>query len=175
VPKYDADITYNVRDAKWNAKSLTVYPERRPTPKNIDDSEELNTNKLNDMKSALDNLRIVNVARKPAGVAADLKGQQLGDETKVALQRRGFFAQKNPSSDAYEIFSMSGDLQVTLKDGVQYLLRFGKGAGASFEPTDADESSDDGEKKVSLNRFLMVTTRVDDSKFPEPELQRVPE
>ncbi|MFM7927709.1 MAG: hypothetical protein ACKO9Q_08330, partial [Pirellula sp.] len=69
---------------------------------------------------------------------------------------------------------MNGDLQVTIKDGVQYLLRFGKGAGASFEP-ESEEAGEDGQKKVSINRFLMVTTRVDDSKFPEPELDRVPE
>ncbi|MFM8262054.1 MAG: DUF4340 domain-containing protein [Pirellula sp.] len=174
VPNYDADISYNVRDAKWNAKSMTVYAERRPSPKTLDESEELNSNKLNEMKNALDNLRIVNVARKPTGVAADLKGEQLGDETKAALQRRGFFAQRSASGDAYEIFSMNGDLQVTLKDGVQYLLRFGKGAGASFEP-ESEEAGEDGQKKVSINRFLMVTTRVDDSKFPEPELDRVPE
>ncbi|MFM9064763.1 MAG: DUF4340 domain-containing protein, partial [Pirellula sp.] len=174
VPNYDADISYTVRDAKWNAKSMTVYAERRPSPKTLDESEELNSNKLNEMKNALDNLRIVNVARKPTGVAADLKGEQLGDETKAALQRRGFFAQRSASGDAYEIFSMNGDLQVTLKDGVQYLLRFGKGAGASFEP-ESEEAGEDGQKKVSINRFLMVTTRVDDSKFPEPELDRVPE
>jgi hypothetical protein len=175
VPNYDADISYNVRDAKWNAKSMTVYTDRRPSPKTLDESEELNANKLNEMKNALDNLRIVNVARKPAGVAADLKGEQLGEETKGALQRRGFFAQRSQGGDAYEIFSMNGDLQVTLKDGVQYLLRFGKGAGASFEPTETEEAGEDGQKKVSINRFLMVTARVDDSKFPEPELDRVPE
>ncbi|MFZ4080185.1 MAG: DUF4340 domain-containing protein [Pirellula sp.] len=175
VPTYDADITYNVREAKWNAKTMTVYENRRPAPRALDASEELNVSKLNEMKSTLDNLRIVNVARKPAGVAADLKGEQLGDETKVALQRRGFFAQKSTAGNAYEIFSMDGDLQVTLKDGVQYLLRFGRGAGASFEPTDNEDAGQDGQKKVSINRFLMVTTRIDESKFPQPELERVPQ
>ena len=175
VPTYDADITYNVREAKWNAKTMTVYENRRPAPRALDASEELNVSKLNEMKSTLDNLRIVNVARKPAGVAADLKGEQLGDETKVALQRRGFFAQKSTGGNGYEIFSMDGDLQVTLKDGVQYLLRFGKGAGASFEPTDNEDAGENGQKKVSINRFLMVTTRIDESKFPQPELERVPQ
>jgi hypothetical protein len=28
---------------------------------------------------------------------------------------------------------------------------------------------------VSINRFLLVTTRVDESKFPQPELERLPE
>ncbi|MCE2786271.1 MAG: DUF4340 domain-containing protein, partial [Pirellula sp.] len=175
VPNYDADITYNVREAKWNPTSMTVYQEGKPAPRLLDVSEELNSTKLNEMKSALDNLRIVNVSRKPTGVAADLKVEQLSDETKLALQRRGFFAQRGTTGNGYEIFSMNGDLQVTLKDGVQYLLRFGKGAGASFEPTEAEESTEEGQKKVSLNRFLMVTTRIDESKFPQPELDRVPE
>ena len=35
--------------------------------------EELNTAKLDDMKFALDDLKIVDVSRKPAGLSADLK------------------------------------------------------------------------------------------------------
>ena len=175
VPNYDADVTYNVREAKWKPTSLTVYQDRKATPRTLDEGEELNAAKLNEMKSALDNLRIVNVAKKPAGVASDLKGEQLSDATKAALQRRGFFATRGSGSDSYEIYAMNGDLQVTLKDGVQYLLRFGQGAGASFDAAESEQVGEDGQKKVTINRFLLVTARVDESKFPEPELDRVPE
>jgi hypothetical protein len=178
IPNYDADIKFDIRSAKWAPESMTTYSEGKAKPKLLEPSEELNATKLNDMKNALDNLRIANVSKKPAGVAADLRGEQLGDATKSALARRGFFPVRRSGQQDFEILSENGDLQVTLKDGVQYLLRFGKGAGVSFEPTDAEDPNapaEDAQKKVSINRFLLVTTRVDESKFPEPQLERVPQ
>lgn len=178
IPNYDADIKYDIRTAKWAPESMTTYSEGKAKPKLLEPSEELNATKLNDMKNALDNLRIANVSKKPAGVAADLRGEQLGDATKSALARRGFFPVRRSGQQDFEILSENGDLQVTLKDGVQYLLRFGKGAGVSFEPTEGEDPNapaDDAQKKVTINRFLLVTTRVDESKFPEPQLERVPQ
>jgi len=166
IPNYDADIKYDIRTAKWAPESMTTYSEGKAKPKLLEPSEELNATKLNDMKNALDNLRIANVSKKPAGVAADLRGEQLGDATKSALARRGFFPVRRSGQQDFEILSENGDLQVTLKDGVQYLLRFGKGAGVSFEPTDVEDPNapaDDAQKKVTINRFLLVTTRVDEA------------
>jgi hypothetical protein len=173
---FDADIAFNVREGKWQPNNISVYEGREPKPRALTENEDLNTSKLNDMKSALDNLRIVNVAKKPPGVAADLKGDQLQESTLNALQRRGFFASQASEGSSYELFAMNGDLQVTLKDGVQYLLRFGNGAGATFEPVEGEDgSASEGNKEVSINRFLLVTTRVDESKFPQPSLERLPE
>ncbi|MBM3965478.1 MAG: DUF4340 domain-containing protein [Planctomycetes bacterium] len=173
---YDADLNFNVRDGKWQPTNLVVYDGRVAKPRELDPAEEVNATKLNDMKSALDNLRIVNVAKKPAGVAADLRGEKLQESTLQALQRRGFFASQTSGTDSYELFAMNGDLEVTLKDGVQYLLRFGNGAGASFEPVEAEETKEgEAPKEVSINRFLLVTTRLDESKFPPTDLERVPE
>lgn len=176
-PIYDADILYSVRDGKWQPKNLSVYEPggQKPKQRALAESEELNSTKLNDIKGALDNLRIVNVARKPPGVAADLKAETLQETTLAALQRRGFFASRPNGSGSYELFAMNGDLQVTLKDGVQYLLRFGNPAGASFEPVESTEGGDESQKEVSVNRFLMVSARLDETKFPQPELERVPE
>ena len=173
---YDADLSFNVRDGKWQPTNLVVYDGRVAKPREIEPTEEVNATKLNDMKGALDNLRIVNVAKKPAGVAADLRGEKLQESTLQALQRRGFFASQTSGTDSYELYAMNGDLQVTLKDGVQYLLRFGNGAGASFEPVETEETKEgEAPKEVSINRFLLVTTRLDESKFPPPDLERVPE
>lgn len=174
-PIYDADIAFNVRDNKWQPNNISVYEGRSAKPRELTDDEDLNTTKLNDVKSALDNLKIVNVSKKPAGVAADLKGEQLQESTLTALQRRGFYASQTAPGQPYELFAMNGDLQVTLKDGVQYLLRFGNGAGATFEPVDnEDGTAVEGNKEVSINRFLLVTARLDESKFPEPELEPLP-
>jgi len=173
---YDADLNFNVRDGKWQPTNLVVYDGRVAKPRALEPTEEVNATKLNDMKGALDNLRIVNVAKKPPGVAADLRGEKLQESTLQALQRRGFFASQTSGTDSYELYAMNGDLQVTLKDGVQYLLRFGNGAGASFEPVETEETKEgEAPKEVSINRFLLVTTRLDESKFPPPDLERVPE
>ena len=173
---YDADLKFNVRDGKWAPSNLVVYEGNAPKTRELLPTEEVNANKLNDMKNALDNLRIVNVAKKPAGVAADLKGDQLQKETLSALSRRGFIASRPREGDSIELFSMNGDVQVTTKDGVQYLLRFGNPASASFEPVENPQGeSGESSKEVSINRFLLVTTRVDESKFPPPDLERLPE
>ncbi|OWU66011.1 MAG: hypothetical protein CBB60_001730 [Armatimonadetes bacterium Cent15-Ar3] len=173
---YDADVMFNVRDGKWVPREIAVYEGRDRKPRDLQPTEELNASKLNDMKSALDNLRIVNVAKKPPGVAADLKGEQLQEATLAALQRRGFFASQSSEGGPTELFAMNGDIQVTTKDGVQYLLRFGNGAGATFEPVESQEgTNEESSKEVSINRFLLVTTRVDESKFPQPDLQSLPE
>ncbi len=174
-PNYDADIQYNVGKGKWDATSLTVYDDRAAKPRELAATEELNTTKLNDMKSALDNLRIVNVAKKPAGVASDLKGSKLTEATLEALQSRGYFASKSADGDNYDLYAANGDLHVTLKDGVQYLLRFGGKAGSTFEPVENAEGEENKASEISINRFLLVTTRVDDAKFASPVLERVPE
>lgn len=173
---YDADIMFNVRDGKWIPKNLVVHEGAESKVRELQPTEELNATKLNEMKNALDNLKIVNVAKKPPGVAADLRGDELQDSTIAALEKRGFFAGAAKEGGPAELFSMNGDLLVTTKDGVQYVLRFGNGAGASYEPVESTQAEDsDGAKEVSINRFLLVTTRVDEGKFPVPELEKLPE
>jgi len=99
-------------------------------------------------------------------------------ESLMSLQRRGFFPNPNQKGgDTIEFYSKSGELIVTLKDGVQYLLRFGGPAGAEINAVDSADKKegDKAEETVSINRFMLVTTRVDASKFPPPELERLPE
>ena len=53
---------------------------------------------------------------------------------------------------------------VRTKEGVEYVLRFGRVASV-------DTESEEGK----LNRFLLVSTRVNQQQFPEPELEPLPE
>ena len=56
--------------------------------------EELNTAKLDELKTALDDLKIVDVSRKPAGLSADLKEAadfKPKNEAFVSLAEKGFF------------------------------------------------------------------------------------
>ncbi len=171
---FDADLDYSALDAKWSAKSVRIYGQGGPTDRKIADDEELNTVKINEIKNTLDNLKIVDVVRKPKGLAADLKADKelLDDNTKImSLFKKGFIPGQRPDG-GMELYSSNGELAVKLNDGVEYLLRFGKA-------TAGDSSDDDGEKEatpgVALNRTLFVTARLDESHYPMPVLQKVPE
>ena len=178
---YEADLNFATASGQWEPKRITSFESDPPTERALTPEEQLNATKLNEMKNTLDNLKIADVIKKPAGLAADLKGDSnllKNSESLMSLQRRGFFPNPNQKSgDSIDFFSKSGELVVTLKDGVQYILRFGGAAGAEINAVDATDAKEEGktEETVSINRFMLVTTRVDESKFPEPDLERLPE
>jgi hypothetical protein len=171
---YEADINYVTASGQWEAARVNTFDSDPPGVKTVGENEQLNTTKLNDIKSALDNLKIADVTKKPAGLAADLKGDRskLTREVQESLARRGFFPNPNQKDgDVVDFFSKNGELIVTLKDGVQYLLRFGGSASA-----DINAAVEEGkEESVSINRFLLVTARLDESKIPPAVLEKVPE
>ena len=129
------------------------------------DTEELNSQKLNDLKKALGDMQIVGVMRKPAGLGADLKaGTEIADneESLLSLTSRGFYL-ASVGGGAPELHAANGELVVGLKDGVQYVLRFG-------EIADVAQESEEGK----LSRYLFVSARLDESKFPPLELAPLP-
>lgn len=171
---YEADINYVTASGQWEATRVNTFDSDPPGVKTVGENEQLNTTKLNDIKSALDNLKIADVTKKPAGLAADLKGDRskLTREVQESLARRGFFPNPNQKDgDVVDFFSKNGELIVTLKDGVQYLLRFGGSASA-----DINAAVEEGkEESVSINRFLLATARLDESKIPPAVLEKIPE
>lgn len=171
---YEADLTFSSTPNQWIANRITSFEAGSPAEKVIGADEQLNSVKLNEIKNTLDNLKIADVTKKPSGLAADLKGDKsvLSNEALTSLARRGFYPNPNQKEGSVvDFYSKSGELQVTLNDGVQYLLRFGGSASA-----DINEAAEEGkEDSVSINRFLLVTARLDESKFPQPQLEKVPE
>lgn len=150
-----AVIDWDDTGGQWSLKSLTTYQGTRPIPTSLGELEELNSEKLNDLKQTLSSLKIVNVRRKPEGLGADLKaGRDFLNkrESLISLQTVGFYPW--PIGNQLELFAENGELVVATKDGVEYLLRFGR--------TDSVEVESD-----QLNRFLMVTARIDESQFTE--------
>ncbi|TWU47688.1 DUF4340 domain-containing protein [Rubripirellula reticaptiva] len=176
--KYTAEIA--VEGAQYSLTNLLEFDPRDPRvePKNVEapEGQSLNKTKLNELKNALDDLKIVNVFRKPEGVSATLKASKdlLSDQAAIeSLAQRGFYPiDVGPDGEA-EILSANGELAVSLKDGVKYLIRFGNIAGVS----DSGDAADEGAEKSDggVNRYLFVTTMVDDSKFPAPELREIPQ
>ena len=91
----------------------------------LQEDEEVDSTKLNDLRNALGDLQIIDVARKPAGLSSDLKAAEsfVNDvEAVSSLQQRGFLPL--PSG---LILSTEGETVIGMKDGVEYVLRFGAG------------------------------------------------
>ncbi len=140
----------------------------------------LNTTKLNDMKSALDDLKIVNVLRKPDGMSANLRANKdlLSDDEAVrSLMTRGFIPASTGGEEDIEILAANGELIVGLKDGVEYSLRFGNASGLSEDDEQEAEAADGEATKTAsgVNRYLLVTARVNEAHFPPPDLKSVPQ
>jgi len=174
---YDAKLSIDGSNA-WQLNSLVVYDEQgEPKETKLADGEKLATAKLNSLKNALDDLKIVDVAAKPKGMSENLKADKdlVSDQQAVlSLATRGFF----PVTQG-DILSANGEMVVTLKDGVQYVLRFGNVKGIEEsekkETTDGKADADPANSEAAgSNRYLLVTTRVDESKFPPPELATIP-
>jgi hypothetical protein len=182
TPRTQISVEYDGKALKWNLIELADFEGGEFVPVKLADDEQLNNQKLNDMKTALDDLKIVDVRRKPAGLAADFKtGENLaGDEESLrSLAQRGFHiaSVKNGPS---EIYSNEGEVRAGMKDGVEYVLRFGRIAGntpASGDEEKKSESDETGEAQSAggVNRYIMVTAQFNKELVPEPELQPLPD
>jgi len=178
-------------DTRWKLlESKTLNPETGEwTDRTLSDQEELNTEKLNDMKYALDDLDIVDVARKPAGLSANLKSTgelKLDAEAQLSLAQRGFHLVPFGRNQV-ELLSNEGEARVLMKDGVQYTLRFGEivedtSRGEKKKDQEAtgeektEEEKDKAEKTDSdLNRYIFVMAEFNPDLIPKPELEPLPE
>jgi len=135
--------------------------------------EELNTQRLDAMQTALDDLKIVDVARKPAGLSADLAADKTffdDAEAKASLMERGFYPASVDGKTG--IYSNEGETRILMKSGVEYILRFGGIAGSGG----AAEKSKDGKQKDSggVNRYLFVSAQFNPAPIAKPELQPLP-
>jgi hypothetical protein len=160
------DLAADFKDSEWKLRELTKYSQGEGAVAALSDQEELNKDKLNDLKTAVDELEIADVRRKPKGLGADLKagaGYAKDDEGVVDLAKHGFYMVPTASNEV-ELLSANGEVSVATKDGVEYVLRFGE------TEEGGEEAAGEGQ-----NRYLFVTTRVDMAKFPQPELQPLPE
>ncbi len=166
-------LAYNDQDAEWSLTSLAVYdpenPSADPEMVTLADDEELDAAKLNDLRNALGDLKIIDVARKPAGLTADLEAEASfldDDEAVSSMQQRGFL----PLASG-QILSTDGETVVGMKDGVEYVLRFGAGTTVR---QDSEVASDEGQPTEVPGRYLLVMARFNESLLEKPVLDPVP-
>ncbi len=154
------DAKFSFADNAWSLGELLEYNEKNePTAVALAVSETINQESLNALKTELGDLEIVDVQRKPEGLGANLKsGDRLlsSQEDALSLIQRGFVPIKNG------LMATNGELQVGLKSGVVYHLFFGNISGS--------KEGDEGK----INRYMMVNTLVETSKFEMPIKEKLP-
>ena len=165
-------------DTGWSLVDDFNFVDNKWKPRKLDENEQVDQKKLDELKTAIDDLKIVNVVRKPKGLSADLAADKsfLNNPTAVdSLTSRGFYVAKVDGKSG--IYSNMGEARILMKDGVEYTLRFGHVASSSpTAKTDAAEKKSDADSDGSgLNRYLMVTARFDELSIAKPELAKLPE
>jgi hypothetical protein len=146
--------------------------------------EELDTSKLDAMKTALDDLKIIDVARKPAGLTADLKATgsiKPDDESFASLAKRGFYLLRT-GPKTVGLYSNKGEIVVQMKDGVEYVLRFGGIAGASTQDKGKDakkgaakDKKDEEPTGPGVDRYLFVMAEFNPDLIPKPVYEKLPD
>lgn len=173
INNYEADLSYDTTKSQWNLDRMVTFSEAgQETPVTIGPNQELKSSSLNDLRTAVQGLEIVDVLRKPKGLAGDLKADKSLVENKESLEslyEQGFFLKETQTG--HELAATGGETLVGTQGGVRYTLRFGN--------TDAKLTSEDDkdaeEAGSGLRRYLLVTASLDEAKFPLPDLEAVPE
>ena len=161
------EVAYDDKDQRWTLARLEAFgggPEAKL--ETLGEAEELASPRLNDLRNALGDLKIVDVVRKPAGLSAELKAEEkfTADEEAVrSMQQRGFLPLKSG-----DILSTDGETIVGMKDGVEYVLRFGAGTSIG-NGSGEDVAADD-----ATGRYLLVMARFNESLLEKPVLEEVP-
>jgi hypothetical protein len=171
-----AQLAYDDKNAAWSLVTLEGFDDKnQPREEKLAEGEELASGTLNDLRNALGDLKIVDVVRKPSGLSAELKAEEsfAGDrEAVTSLAQRGFFAfQKG------DVVSSNGETVVGMKDGVEYLLRFGNGttvAAGEDSAAAAAVTGEDGDAESS-GRYLFVLARLNEDLLEKPTLEPLPD
>jgi len=168
-------LAYDDKESSWVLSSFETFPDKESSdPVSVALQEEVDSTKLNDLRNALGDLQIIDVARKPAGLSSDLKAAEsfVNDvEAVSSLQQRGFLPL--PSG---LILSTEGETVIGMKDGVEYVLRFGAGTTVT-DPGKADSGEGDDATAESVGtaaRYLLVMAQFNENLLEQPELAVLP-
>jgi uncharacterized protein DUF4340 len=177
IKRMEADLGYDSGKGEWALNSLKVPSRDGPREMKLGEQEELNKQKLDDLRNALGDLKIVDVKAKPEGLGNSLRvsADKLSRDQMVNLQKFGFYPQ--PAADgSLDIYGANGEVLIETKDGVLYFLRFGDIAdtdavSAAAAPAPGGKPEDE---KVKIHRYLFVTTQVAPSVLELPKLEEEP-
>ncbi len=181
--KYRFDLAYEDKDAKWSLVKMEAFTkDGEVKEESLPEGEELATTKLNELRNALGDLKIVDVARKPSGLSAELKAEESftnDREAVTSMQQRGFLPLKSG-----EILSTDGETIVGMRDGVEYVLRFGapttvaadaKAAAGKEAAAGKDATAGGDAAGETGGRYLLVMARFNEKLLEKPVLEPLPD
>jgi len=183
------ELKYDPKDLKWQIDKWVVFKDRKPVPEKLGEDQEVSQQKLDELKGAMDDLKIVDVRRKPPGLEGNIEQfLQNNREAMESLMKKGFYPMAPPHPETgkpvFQVLSDQGDVIARMENGVEYILRFGGVAGGQAEDAaakpDKEEDGEADDKKQSkssskLLRYLWVMTRFNEKMIPKPELEKVPD
>jgi uncharacterized protein DUF4340 len=179
--RMDAKLSYDSSKGEWKLdEDMTIYANgRQPQTSPLGPLEELNKQKLDDLRNALGDLKIVDVAKKPEGLGNSLQvtAEKLPRDKWGALQEFGFYPHTT-TEGKLDIYGKNGEVLIDTKDGVEYILRFGDIAPQTASSAAAKKPAGKGkaaeEEQVKVHRYLFVTTQLAPSMLKPPELEPLP-
>lgn len=190
-PRSEMTLNYSDTDNKWTADKIRVFDAKKGehVDYKLAADEQLNDEALNGLKTALEDLKIVDVVHKPQGLSNDLKAGKdfmKNDKSLAALASKGFTPAVTKEGGPLELVSSDGEVTATMKNGTQYVLRFGKltsaGGGQDKEEKAASKDGkadvkDKGDKsgKSDVHRYLFVVAQFDQNAVKRPELEKLPD
>jgi hypothetical protein len=183
LQRMEAALTYDsAATSQWTLDKMVVYNregEAKDAP--LTEQEELNKQKLDDLRNGLNDLKIINVARKPESLGKLLKEglENIQAADMESLASFGFIPARGPDGK-FDVFASNGELIVDMKDGVRYVLRFGKVSGTEAASNSSSDSSSGAKKDDSaadalkVNRYLFVSAQLSPLTLTQPMLEPEP-
>ena len=186
----DITLSYNasaVGAEKWSLVRWSEFDVQnlKYNERQLDPTKELDTDALDSMVSALNDLKIVSVQKKPAKFASALRegtpfeNIELDEAMEASMHETGFWLvpfadlRNDARQTKTQLLSNEGELQLRLKDGIVYQLRFGDITGTESEIV--SEDLPDETPMMGVNRYFFITAMFDSALISPPELQPMPE
>lgn len=183
-------LDYDNDESKWTLVNLKGFDKlsKQMVEQQLPEGEEINQEAINALRNGLDDLLIVDIAKKPAGLSNDLKAGNdfmTNQEAFKDLVAKGFSPVPLKAGAPPEILSSEGELIATQRDGVEYVLRFGQlqvqtdsadgelPADAAAPEGDAAKPAGDQDGK-NLRRYLFVMARFNEDAIAKPQLKELP-
>jgi hypothetical protein len=193
-PRSEITLTRADESADWRVAALKKgdLQAGKIVDDALADDEEVSQEAVKDLINGLDDLLIVDIAKKPEGLSADLKAGEafLNEEEAVSdLVAKGFIPGRQQSGS--DMLSSEGELVCSQRNGVEFVLRFGQlkvqtedeapgedeDASTKAAATSDPEKSAEGDaaKGENLRRYLFVTARFNEDAVEKPQYKPLPE
>ena len=166
------DYSINERTGTINQRDVVILDRDQDSWKanRMSSTQEVDSTKFDALLKAIEELSIVGVRPKPAGLSQNLSraegGEGISQADLLSLQSKGYYFTRDSNLGSNE-----GELEIRSSQGVVYTLRFGEilyGTGDSVTAGTDTSNEDDQEQGPGENRYLFNTASFDPNRFPEP-------